>query len=237
MKHFTIDNESNNISVHATAQEAEAVANAERFRSEAGLDKIAADWPMARLVEIWNTLPGVNPVSKFKDRATAVTRIWKAVQTLAQTEPNLAEAEPCADQTAEVVTEVVVGSGEQPATDPTQRETVAAEVMETASATTVGEQAPDVVPTEPAWATKRTRKKKADTAQTGVPREGSKASQVIALLKRSEGATVEEIMAAMKWQKHTTRALLSAGGSLTKNHGLTVVSEKTGDHRRYFIKS
>jgi hypothetical protein len=33
-------------------------------------------------------------------------------------------------------------------------------------------------------------------------------------------------MAAMGWQKHTTRAMLRAGGSLTKNHGLTVISEK-----------
>jgi hypothetical protein len=30
--------------------------------------------------------------------------------------------------------------------------------------------------------------------------------------------------------------MLSAGGSLTKNHGLTVTSEKVGDERRYSIK-
>ena len=41
MKHFTIENETNNITIHATAQETDAVANAERFRNEAGL----RSWP------------------------------------------------------------------------------------------------------------------------------------------------------------------------------------------------
>ena len=39
MKIFTIETETNNITVHATVQEAEAVANAERFRNQAGLAK------------------------------------------------------------------------------------------------------------------------------------------------------------------------------------------------------
>ena len=50
------------------------------------------------------------------------------------------------------------------------------------------------------------------------------------------GATLEEIMTAMGWQQHTTRALMSAGGSLAKKHGLVVTSEKVGDKRTYFIK-
>jgi hypothetical protein len=32
MKSFTIENETNNITLHATVQEADAVTNAERFR-------------------------------------------------------------------------------------------------------------------------------------------------------------------------------------------------------------
>ena len=69
-----------------------------------------------------------------------------------------------------------------------------------------------------------------------MPREGSKTSRVIAMLKREGGTTVEEIMAEMGWLKHTTRAMLSAGGSLTKKHGLIVTSEKVGDKRMYSIK-
>ena len=57
MKYFTIENETNDIMVHASAEEAEAVANAERFRNEGGLAKLATEWPMARLVEIYNGLP------------------------------------------------------------------------------------------------------------------------------------------------------------------------------------
>ena len=40
----------------------------------------AADWPMLRLVEIWNKLPGVTPVGKFANRSTALRRIWAAIQ-------------------------------------------------------------------------------------------------------------------------------------------------------------
>src|ERR1700688_4834504 len=92
MKSFTIENETNNITIHATVQDAEAVANAERFRNEAGLQKLAADWPAARLVDIWNSLPGVTEVKKFKDRQTAVARIWKAIQTLGEARPDADDA-------------------------------------------------------------------------------------------------------------------------------------------------
>jgi hypothetical protein len=88
MKSFTIENdETNNITVHGSVKEAEAVPNSERFGTEAALAKLAANWPAARLVEIWNSLPGETPVRKFKDRATAVSRIWKAIQSLGQTAP------------------------------------------------------------------------------------------------------------------------------------------------------
>jgi hypothetical protein len=56
------------------------------------------------------------------------------------------------------------------------------------------------------------------------------------MLKREGGTSLQEIMTATGWQKHTTRAILSAGGSLTRNHRLIVTSEKAGDQRRYSIK-
>ena len=80
MKHFTIEAETNNIMVHGSAKEADAVPNTERFSNEVALAKLAANWPVARLVEIWNSLPGETPVRKVKDRATAVSRIWKAIR-------------------------------------------------------------------------------------------------------------------------------------------------------------
>jgi len=90
--------------------QAEALANTERFRSEAGLAKLAANWPAARLVDIWNSLPGSTPVKKFTDRKTAVNRIWKAIQSLGNTaevettqEPDVALVKSESHQEAEVV--------------------------------------------------------------------------------------------------------------------------------------
>jgi hypothetical protein len=92
---------------------------------------------------------------------------------------------------------------------------------------------------KPSAKNKATRAKKTPAAASdaSVPRAGSKTSQVIAMLKRKCGTTLEEIMSAMGWQKHTTRAMLSAGGSLTKKHGLVVTGEKVGDQRKYSVKA
>jgi hypothetical protein len=67
------------------------------------------------------------------------------------------------------------------------------------------------------------------------PRATSKTAQLIEMLRRSKGATLEEVMARFGWQIHTTRALMSAGGSLTKKHGIAVISEKVDDVRTYRI--
>jgi hypothetical protein len=39
--------------------------------------------PTLRLVEIWNKLSGVKPVSKFTNRSIAIRRLWAAIQALA----------------------------------------------------------------------------------------------------------------------------------------------------------
>ena len=91
---FTIDPD-NNITAFASAAEAKSNSESERFRSAKELAKLAANWPGSRLLEIWNGLPGETPVKKFKDRATAVTRVWKAIQNLGQP----ASASPTEPQT------------------------------------------------------------------------------------------------------------------------------------------
>src|SRR5881398_3101182 len=50
------------------------------FASERELQELASAWPMKRLMEIWNRLPGVEPVTRFTDRKTAIARIWRALQ-------------------------------------------------------------------------------------------------------------------------------------------------------------
>jgi hypothetical protein len=245
MKNFTIDNETNDIAVHGSVKEAEAVPNSERFGTEAALAKLAANWPMTRLIEIWNSLPGETPVRKFKDRATGVSRIWKALQNLGQAAPVTEEPVPIAEGAPAAELSETAPVPEQEVIETAQPETVIPESTEpavaAAVAATVAPHAPDVASSEPAAKKKASRAKKAPVATTtresGAPRAGSKTSQVIAMLKREGGATLEDIMTAMGWQKHTARAMLSAGGSLTKNHGLIVVSEKVGDKRTYSIKS
>ena len=179
MKHFTIDAE-NNITVHASrkaARETDAgvFATEEQFADLIGPDN-------KRLLEIWNSLPGVKPVTKFTSRKAATERIWKALQSLGEATP-AATPEPVTPQTPDVPSE------EAPA---------------------------------------RTK---------AGPREGSKTSRVIEMLKREGGVTLQELMTGMGWQQHTTRALMSAGGSLAKKHGLTVVSTKgKNGFRTYSLK-
>jgi hypothetical protein len=239
MKTFTIENETNNITVHVSAQEAESVRNSDRFGDEASLATLAADWPTVRLIEIWNSLPGATPVTKFRDRKTAVSRIWNALQSLGDAVPAEAgqpEAAPMVDSPQEAealpaIDETVPDSELPLSAAPVTFETREGDVTVPRTPQTAH------VAMEEATAGNHASPKDAPAAGTKKTREGSKTSQVIAMLKREGGTTLEEIMTAMGWQKHTTRAMLSAGGSLTKNHGVVVTSEKTGDRRTYSIKA
>ena len=69
-------------------------------------------------------------------------------------------------------------------------------------------------------AKRKARGTKAASAQTPAPRAGTKQAQMIEMLKRPEGATVEQIAAATGWQHHTIRGAIS--GALKKKLGLTV---------------
>jgi hypothetical protein len=85
--------------------------------------------------------------------------------------------------------------------------------------------------------TKKTPKapKKPAAAKTEGAREGSKTAKVLDLLKRSDGATLKEIMKATGWQPHSVRGFIS--GTLGKKMGLTVTSTKGEDRERtYSIK-
>ncbi len=67
-------------------------------------------------------------------------------------------------------------------------------------------------------------------------RENSKQAQMIELLKRPDGATLNQLVEATGWQSHTVRGAMA--GSLKKKLGLTITSEKnTGQERTYRICS
>lgn len=64
------------------------------------------------------------------------------------------------------------------------------------------------------------------------PRAGTKQAKLIALLETPDGATVEEIIAAIGWQAHTVRGAVS--GVLKKKLGLKVTSEKIEGRGRVY---
>src|SRR5712672_1939135 len=59
----------------------------------------------------------------------------------------------------------------------------------------------------------------------------SKQDAVIAMLRRPEGATVDEVVSATGWQRHTVRGVFS--GTLKKKLGLTLASAKEERGRVY----
>jgi hypothetical protein len=75
-----------------------------------------------------------------------------------------------------------------------------------------------------ASATRKT-KAKAASADKPTPRAGTKQALMIEMLKRPEGATVEQIAGATGWQHHTIRGAIS--GALKKKLGLTVEATRT----------
>jgi len=186
MKTFTIEHETNNITAHTSAKEAESEPGAERFATAAALSALAANWPSARLVEIWNSLPGATPVKKFKDRKTAVTRIWNSIQSL---------GEPVATKSAPK---------------------------------------PQGAPVKARANRKATGMKKTPKAapQAKGARTGSKTNKIIDLLKRSGGASLQQIMKATEWQAHSVRGFIS--GTLGRKMGLTVISAKAANGERTY---
>ncbi|MFN3595150.1 MAG: DUF3489 domain-containing protein [Thiobacillaceae bacterium] len=70
------------------------------------------------------------------------------------------------------------------------------------------------------------------TAQPRRTRAHSKQAQVIAMLRRPEGATVRQIVEATGWQNHTVRGALS--GALKRKLGLTITSSKSDQGERVY---
>jgi hypothetical protein len=202
---FTIDAE-NNITAHATPEEAAAATTTpfDSFSSQKELAELAKAWPAERLVAIWNTLPGVAAVETFKSVQAATSRIWKQIQSL--------------------------GEAAQPETEPTKPKTgkkakggARAAHSEPAKGKT----------TKKATPTKATPKAKmaAKTKETGVPREGSKMAQAVAMLSRKNGATLNELAEKFDWKTWTVRGFIA--GAL-KKAGFTVESFKSDKGERTY---
>jgi hypothetical protein len=69
-------------------------------------------------------------------------------------------------------------------------------------------------------------------AQKKAPREGSKLSKLIDLMRRKTGATIDEAMKATGWQQHSVRGAIS--GALKKKLGLEVTSSMVDGRGRVY---
>ena len=69
-------------------------------------------------------------------------------------------------------------------------------------------------------------------AGPSAPRGGSKLAQVIELLERDHGATIEELIAATGWLAHTTRAALTG----LRKRGYIVTIDRSDDKRGSFYR-
>ena len=107
-------------------------------------------FPLSRLLAIWNALPGVEPVNRFRDRKVAVKRVWTAFEALP------------------------IG----------------------ASGT-------------------------------------SKQDRVVAMLQRPNGASIDDLMAATGWQRHSVRGVLS--GVVRKKRGLKITTVREGKQLFYRV--
>ena len=246
MKYFTIDTD-NNITVHASKKAARETGAGVFSTEQQFADLIGPD--NKRLVEIFNSLTGVKPVTKFANRKVATERIWKAIQGLGEIPATQAKAPVAAAPTPEVDSEpaktaaaaendtALPAEVSRPGSQPQEQE------LATLAATlpAVDAEGPDVAPAPADSRKKASRAKnapkaspKTTTAKTdGGPREGSKTAQVVAMLQRKNGATLAEIMEKMGWQKHTVRGFMA--GTM-KKAGYTVESFKPeGGERTYRI--
>ncbi len=81
--------------------------------------------------------------------------------------------------------------------------------------------------------TKTSQKRKVQAkAKTPGTRANSKQAQLIEILQRPDGATIEEIVKKFDWQAHTVRGAIA--GALKKKLGLDVQSEKVEGRGRVY---
>jgi hypothetical protein len=113
----------------------------------------------------------------------------------------------------------------------------AAEAAKTTQKASAAKRARNVAPKKAKSGKKATPAKKAPKGAkkaTGA-RDGSKASKVLELLNRPDGATAKELIKATGWQPHSIRGFLS--GTVSKKMGMTVTSTKGEDgERTYSVK-
>src|SRR5262245_5361819 len=80
---------------------------------------------------------------------------------------------------------------------------------------------------------KSTAKKPGSVKAPKVPtKPATKLGRLEAMLRRPDGATIEQLTKVLDWQAHSVRGVMS--GALKKKQGLSVTSEKRDDGTRVY---
>src|SRR5437879_4190623 len=109
----------------------------------------------------------------------------------------------------------------------TNRAVATARIWRAVESLASGEHTGDVAPARRQAARKPTHKQPAHTG-----RKNTKQAQVVALLKRAGGVTLQHLMRATGWQAHSVRGFIS--GALGKRLGLNIESFKTARGERAY---
>lgn len=206
--------EDNEITAYPTRKEAEAAADkcgddCHGFDSVDSLEAVLASGPAARAVEIWNGLPGVEPVKGFKSKGQAASRIFKQLSSLGDgTQDGEGTPEPEAAATPVKAKKPKPSRKavreQKPRKSPRKAKSAIEDLMRT-------ERSP-----RKAKSGKKAAKKAGET--------GSKKAQVIEMISKKGGATLAAIMAETGWLRHGVRGFIA---TLRTKHGLPIESFKS----------
>jgi hypothetical protein len=208
MPTFTIDSD-NNITAHASLKDAKAadLAGAEYFSSAEELTQLAASWPIAGT------------------RGRGSSKLRELLNSL----PGVPPTQKFPDRQTALskiweAAEALTPPGGAPGADGAKKP------KGSKKKATSGKKAP---PARKGGKKATPARKGAKKARQGKEaRDGSKKAEVLELMRRKQGATLQEIMKATGWQAHTVRGFVS--GTLIKKQGLKVESFRSEEKERTY---
>jgi hypothetical protein len=181
---FTIDID-NDIRVHETEAQAEETAKA-----AAGTIVVRSDKELSKAAAEW-------PASRLVE-------LWNSFAGVAPfTDCKPVKKFENREKAVERIWATIQRLGNSIAPEPAEQAQPAADAKKTGKPKAVKNAKP----------TRKGKANKGKKAGARKPREGTHKAEVIAMLQRKGGATLEEIVKATGWQKHTVRGFISILGS------------------------